>query len=404
MKKDRIKVSFWSKTFYFILAVVCRIVTFLILGFTLKTDKTVREWKRSKKAFIILSTHPSEVDAVALLVSGFPRYTRFVVGAQQLYKGLQGKILRAITSIPKRQFTPDLRAIREIMDTIREGHILAMTPEGRVSMDGTENPVDDSTAKLIKKMEVPVAILRTHGTYFVKPPYYNHGLNIGKISAELSPLLTEDKVKELTESEIASCINSAIRYDASEELRGKDRKYRSKNGSPLKNVSHLFYRCPSCGKMYTVKDDGNKLWCESCGLEKKLSNGVFIEGDKEDGIPDTISGWNKLQLAFEHEYWAKDDASFSSKTKKTMMTLGKDMDFSPAAGEGRIVLSKDGLHYEDSEESLDISLENLPGVSADYEYGFLTIYQGDIIRRIYLEDERMVTRFVNSLMVLKGLK
>ena len=71
---------------------------------------------------------------------------------------------------------------------------------------------------------------------------------------------------------------------------------------------------------------------------------------------------------------------------------------------GKIVLSREGRHYEDPEETLDVPLASLPGISADYSKGFIVLYQGDLIRRFYLDDRRMTARFVNSLMVLKGLK
>ena len=54
--------------------------------------------------------------------------------------------------IPKKQFTPDISAVKEMMMTVKKGDALAMMPEGRVSLDGTPSPIDISTAKLIKKL------------------------------------------------------------------------------------------------------------------------------------------------------------------------------------------------------------------------------------------------------------
>ncbi|MBQ6014357.1 MAG: hypothetical protein IJL27_09980, partial [Firmicutes bacterium] len=64
-------------------------------------------------------------------------------------------------------------------------------------------------------------------------------------------------------------------------------------------------------------------------------------------------------------------------------------------------LDREGLHYEDPEESFDVKLSILPGVSADYRDGYIAYYEGDLIRRFYFDDRRLSARFMNSLMVLK---
>ena len=56
-----------------------------------------------------------------------------------------------------------------MIKTVRDGDVLAMMPEGRVSLDGTSSPIDPSTAKLLQKLACPTAVMVPRGTYFVKP-------------------------------------------------------------------------------------------------------------------------------------------------------------------------------------------------------------------------------------------
>ena len=402
--ENSVKISFWSKLLYYCTAVVLWIASKIVLGFKLTTDKKVREWKRSKKSFVLLSAHPSEVDAIVMLFACFPRYARFVVAAQQLYKGLQGKGLRALQVIPKKQFIPDVKAIKEMMRTVKSGLILGMMPEGRVSMDSTENPMEDSTAKLLKKLGVPVAVLIPSGTYFVKPPYKYKGVTVGKIGGELKALFDEEEIKALSNEEVMERLREALRYNVSEELRGSGYKYGSRSKPAMENVSKLFYRCPRCGKLYTVSDKDGRLSCDGCGMTMELTREMFFIPEDES-LPDNIAAWNKTQLEFEHEYWKDPQAKFVSKTKKSMMELGKDVDFSFVENcDGVLTLDAQGMHYEDPYETINVPLSILPGVSGDYENSFICFYQEDYIRRFYLEDPRMVARFLNSLMVLKGLK
>ena len=158
--------------------------------------------EKIRESFVILSAHPSEVDALVMLFACFPRYARFVVAAQQLYQGTKGKLLRALHVVPKKQFTPDIKSIIEMIRTVKSGFILGMMPEGRVSMDSTENPIDDSTAKLIKKLGVPVAVLKPYGTYFVKPPFKSKGIIRGKAGGELKALYDTEDLAKMPDDEV----------------------------------------------------------------------------------------------------------------------------------------------------------------------------------------------------------
>ncbi len=404
MEDKKLKIGIWSRILYGILGAVMNLIIRLLAGFRLKTDPEVKEWKRSKKSFVILCAHHSEADAVVMLAATFPRYARFVVGAQQLYKGFKGKILRQLQVISKKQFTPDIKAIKEMIRTVKAGYILGMMPEGRVSMDGTSNPIDDSTAKLLKKLGVPVAVLKPHGTYFLIDPYGGFKVHLGKIGGDLKCLFDEEEIKELPGEEIMDRLNEAISFNAFEETRGTGRKYGSKNKPWMNRISNILYRCPKCGKLYTMDDDGRKLFCTSCGMTMGVTREMFFIPE-EEGLPDNPADWNKGQLEFEHGFWSDPSASIGSGVRKSVMELGKDIDFGPVGErDGKIILSREGLNYEDPEETLDVPLASLPGVSADYSKGFIVLYQGDLIRRFYLDDRRMTARFVNSLMVLKGLK
>lgn len=399
MTKKPKSVNFFSKLFYFVLAFFVRIFAGLLFGMSVKTDEAVRQWKKTGQSFIILCAHPSEIDAIVLLSASFPRYARFVVGAQQLYKGTQGKILRMLGVIPKKQFVSDIRAIKEIMKSIKAGQVVGMMPEGRVSMDGTENPIEMSTAKLLKQLGVPVAILIPHGTYFVKPPYNNKSIIRGKISAELRCLFTEDELKISSAEELYERIESSFVYNASEELRGSGLKYGNAKKIPMQGVENLFYLCPKCGKTYTIKRNGTALEC-SCGL-KLLPNREMFFAAEEENLPDTVFAWNKLQLAYEEEFWTE-DASISFKVRESLLTIGAETDYEDR-GSGVLTLSCKGLSFNGENEDFEVPIKSIPGVSADYQFGFIAYYKDNDIRRFTFEDKRHAARFVNSLMTIKKL-
>ncbi len=389
------------------LAAVLSVAMLALFGFRCKTDKTVRRWKRKRGSFVILCAHPSEIDAVALLCSLFPRFARIVAGKQQLYRGPRGALFRKLGCIGKTQFCPDLSAVREMFDTVRDGHILAMMPEGRVSMDGTASPIDLPTAKLLQKLKVPVAVLIPHGSYFIKPPYDNRSVILGPMRAELRALYTAEEVVSLSAEELLAGVNEALAYDESAFTRARRFRYGLLKREPKRNISHLFYRCPVCGDLYTVGDAGKLLRCSACGTEWKLSprsffpvNAATLPEGTDVTPPDDIRRWNLTQLAFEDEFWADPAAAFTEEVKKAVMIMGGSDDFAPAGG-GTLSLTHEGFRYRDDSEEIFLPLAGIAGFSADYLRGDIVLYRGELLTRFIFDDPRKVARLMNALAALK---
>ncbi|MCF0149802.1 MAG: 1-acyl-sn-glycerol-3-phosphate acyltransferase [Firmicutes bacterium] len=370
-------------------------------GFTLEEDPRIAQWKASDRGFIILCGHTAEADAAVLLAAVYPRYARFVVGAQQLYKGLQGRLLRMFDVIPRKQFVSDIASVKEMMKTVRDGHVLGMMPEGRVSLDGRPSPVDGSTAKLLKKLGCPVAVLVPEGSYWIKPPYDHKAILRGPLKGHLKVLLEEGEAASLSAEEITDRLNKAIYYDESKALSGTGRRYQNHKGQTMKGVSNLFYLCPSCGAFYTMHQADDRMCCSSCGAGVRLTREMVFLPEKE-GLPCTVPDWNDRQLAFEKQFWKEGSALFSVPVTRYVADLKGDAVFRTPE-KGLLTLDRSGLSYKGETDHLQIALSDLPGVSADYEDGFIACYEGDIIRRFVLDDVRKTARFVNSLMTLREM-
>lgn len=391
-----------GKLLFRFLGAAIRFLTRLIWGFTLDEDPRIKEWKASGKAFVILSGHPAEMDAVVLLAAVYPRYARFVVGAQQLYRGWQGWLLRQFDVIPRKQFISDITSVKEMIKTIRDGQILGMMPEGRVSLDGTPSPIDESTGKLLKKLNCPVAILIPEGTYWIKPPY-DHGAFIrGKMKGTLKVFLEEGEAAQYTAEELTEKLNKEMYYNEAEALRGTGRKYSKRKGVLMPGISNLLYLCPECGSLYTIYDNGTHIGCSKCGMKIGLSRKMLFEPEKE-GLPDCVPQWNDLQLEYEREFWKDPDARLESQVTEFTAVLGLDAEFKNPR-KGRLVLDRSGLRYIGDDDEFFVPLAQLPGFSADYMYGCIACYENDLVRRFALDDIRKVPRYVNSLMILRGCK
>jgi len=402
MSKDKNQVSIGSLIAFSTISISFIASLTVLCKFRCNTDEEVKKWKKEKEGFIILSEHPSKLDAAVLAASAFPRYTRFVTGAMHLNSSFQGSVLRYVGVIPKKQFMPDIKAIKEMMKTVKSGNVLGMMPEGRISMDGTENFIDISTAKLIKTLGCKVAVLIPHGSYFVKPPYRYNNIIKGPVSSDLKVALTKEEVEQLSAEDILKKLQKALSYNTMKDLKERGSQFGDESNPCLKDVSKILYRCPSCGELYTIKDDGKKLWCTNCDLSMGLGRDPYFITEKEN-LPKDIAEWNHEQLEFERKLWENEDNALSFDCLKGVIELGVGVDFEDKV-RGKLTLTKEGLNYVDEEETLEVPINQLPALVADFQEGFVVYYQGNLIRRFKFDDPRITPRFVNSLAILTKQK
>jgi len=402
MQDKKIGKKIFGKVVYYVAAVVVILLLVVLCRFSAQIDRRVKQWKRSKKPFIMLSGHPSEMDAAVLVAVCFPRMPRIVAGERQLYrKGGLGALFRTVGCIPKKQFLPDMHAIREMLAAVKRGELLAMMPEGRVSFDGTASPIDYSTAKLVKKLKLPVAVLMPQGTYFMMPPYHNTGLTFGKIGASVRVLLDEGEAETLTTDEIYGRIVEALQYDQSVLVRDNGWHY-GKRRHPMQNVTALMYRCPKCGAHCSMEDDGNgNIRCTACGLQLTADSNMQFHAETDD-VPANVTEWNAFQKNEERKKYADENAEFRATAERAVLVQITDSDYEPR-GEGEVRLNKDGLYYSDADETLEIPLAQLTGASADYRKGTVIIYREDATRRFTFDHATGTAEFMNSLMVLREL-
>lgn len=392
-----------KKGFYFFMSGLIKLVMSVFLGFKLTTDPEVKKWKKSKTPFIMLCAHPSELDAALLLIALYPRYARIVCGARQLYKGSQGKIFRKMNVIPKLQFTADLEAVREMIATVKKGDVLAFMPEGRVSMDGTPNPIDIAAAKLIKKLKCPAAVFIPHGSYFVKPPYHRTGMQRGRVSGEVKCLVTADEAAALSAEQIQEKLLSVIDYNIPEEIKNNPRPFGKKNAPRMQDVSRLFYYCPVCGAKYSVTDDGDTIRCASCGTVSQLTREQVMKpvstGDGAKAFPEDIASWNRLQRTYEAKRWADPTAELRFTVTKTVQVL-TDPNPAEPSGTGKLSLTRERLLYTDDTDTVEVPMANLDGMSADYMLGNVVLYRGDIMWMFSFDDPRNTAELMNAWYVL----
>ncbi len=85
---------------------------------------------------IIVFNHMSVLDGPLVAIETARRRRRkirFLVAAEIMNKGLLGVVLRIFDQIPIRRGARDLHAMDEALDTVRQGALAALAPEGKLN-------------------------------------------------------------------------------------------------------------------------------------------------------------------------------------------------------------------------------------------------------------------------------
>lgn len=236
--------------------------------------------KGLKPPYLLLCTHKSFIDFMVTTACIFPHRANYVVAID----GFIGreKLLRNVGCICKRKFTNDVLLVRHLKRVIDRGDILAIYPEARYSLIGTNACLPASLGKLAKMFKVPVVALSMHGN-FLRSPVWNLHKRYVPLSADLTQIITQQEIETLPKDEIMGRINDAFFYD--EYAWQKENGIRIKYRNRARGLHKVLYKCRNCGMEYQMRSDGTKLWCDHCGSEWTMTEyGELIARDENERV------------------------------------------------------------------------------------------------------------------------
>ena len=120
----------------FVLNVTYGAMRLYLLACGIKLRTTNRCGKLPEKPSIVLCNHGSFIDfiyAAAILKKIRPH---FVVARLYFYHRILGWVLRKLGCFPKSMFTLDLESTKNCLRVLKDGEILGMMPEARLSTVG----------------------------------------------------------------------------------------------------------------------------------------------------------------------------------------------------------------------------------------------------------------------------
>lgn len=229
-----------------------------------------------KPPYLLLCTHHAFMDFKVTTAAIFPHRANYVVAID----GFIGRewLLRQAGGICKRKFTNDVQLIRQIRHVLmKQGDILALYPEARYSLIGTNAVLPESLGKMAKLLGVPVVVLNMHGNY-LQSPCWNLTPRKNRLEADLTQILTPEELKGATVSEINTAINKAFEYD--EYRWQKEQGIIIDYPKRAEGLHRVLYQCPHCKTEYRMSSNGAQIMCNACGKVWEMSTLGELEAVK----------------------------------------------------------------------------------------------------------------------------
>ena len=308
--------------------------------------------KQPEKPAIVLCNHGSFIDFIYAEALLFKSRPHFVTARLYFYHKQLGWLLRKLGCFPKSMFALDMESTKNSLRVLKNGEMLVMMPEARLSTVGQFEDIQPSTYSFLKKINVPVYTVKLQGDHFASPKW-GKGLRQGAVvEAELDILFTAEQIAKLSVEEIRAGVEQRLYYDEFQWLATKPNlRYRNKNlAEGLENVLTL---CPVCGDKYTVYTKGREVLCKNCG---RLT-GVDDRYGFTDGFRfENFAQWYHWQKDVLRQQILEDEAfALRSKVELRLPSDGKGL--TRHSGHGVCVLDRNGLRYTGTKdgENVDVS-------------------------------------------------
>lgn len=324
-----------------------------------------------KEPCMILMNHSSFVDFKIAASILFPRAFNIITTSD----GMVGKswLMRWIGCIPTQKFITDLNLVRDINYAVKtlKSSVL-MYPEACYSFDGKATALPESLGHMIKRLGVPLVMIKTYGAFNRDPLYNCLQIRKVKVSADMKYLLSPEELKSMSADEI----NAVIREEFSFDNFKWQQENKVKIDEPFRadGLNRVLYKCPHCLTEGKMEGKGIHITCHECGKKYELDEYGYLRATEGETKFSHVPDW----YAWERECVKEELLSGEYRLDKTVdVYMLVDTKGLYRVGEGRLVHSAEGFHLTGCDGKLDYVHHPLGSYSLNADYFFYEI--GDVI-------------------------
>ena len=304
--------------------------------------------KIAKGPAFIIWNHQSRRDHTFVASLAWPRRVNFVCEYVSFFREHLHWPFKMSSVLPKKVFCNDIIGIRAIRSVIKQGGVVAFSPEGTSSIFGDNQPIVPGTGRFLQVFNVPVYCVDLKGSYLTNNKISTDD-RIGEVYAELKLLFSVEDLKKMTPEEIENKINVQFHHDDYAWNKEKHIAYKS-NGRICTNLSDMLYKCPKCGQEFEMHAEGDFIECTHCGNKATMDD--FYDFHPEEGavIPNTPTDWvHKERLDIIDEI--RRDPNYKFEFHCKIGDYPNDhyipkTDVSEICGEGVYCIDHKGVHFK----------------------------------------------------------
>lgn len=231
-----------------------------------------------KGNYLYVLNHAGIMDPV-LVSSVVPRHIRWVAGAYLFKRGFTKFIIgRCCTAIPKQQGVGDLSTIKTMKAALDGGDNVGIFPEGTRTWDGDMLAVNyTALAKMARYLGASVLICSLEGAYAQQPRWADFKRK-GNVVVHIKRLIPASKLREIELESLSAEIEQYLSFSNDEWK--KHTTYSYVSDKRAEGIQRLFYLCPCCNSVDSIKAQGNDFECTKCGAKASLDDKDNIVSDK----------------------------------------------------------------------------------------------------------------------------
>jgi len=325
----------------FLFTVLCGVLQVYFFFSGIRISAVNKCGREPEAPSIVLCNHGSFFDFLYAGMLLRKSYPHFIIARLYFYHKWLRRLLTLLGGFPKSMFAMDVESTRNTLSVLRNGGVLAMMPEARLSTVGKFEDIQESTYSFIKKAGVPVYTIQIHGSYLAKPKW-GKGLRRGAVvESELDLLFTAEDLETMSVNDIKKGIEERLDFDEFQWLQTRPEvHYRSRRlAEGLENILTV---CPVCKQRHTITTRNRDIFCEHCGKLTSLDSRYAFSSDF---CFENFAQWYEWQKSV-IQAQISDDPNFSLRSDVELRLPSDDgKSFTRRAGQGVCTLDRSGLTY-----------------------------------------------------------
>ncbi len=228
--------------------------------------------------FILLSDHSNALDAY-VLGSLSPVVIHMMANLEGVSPA-KAALADLVGAYGRRKGSNDMAALRRTFELAASGEAIGIFPEGDRSWDGSSAPLRPGSAKLLKRLGLPLVLARQRGNYLSMPRWATSHRR-GPWSVDYT-VYDADEIARLSVGLLEAIIATALEKDEVKEAIREGRTFEAEGSA--EGVERLLWQCPVCGKAdgpdgggSALRGEGDEIRCSHCGVRWHVDANQRIE-------------------------------------------------------------------------------------------------------------------------------